>query len=134
MLTDELDILQLVLLCQLNLGSTGLEIVRFDDSKVFVLICKGSFESGVRDVILTGVMESSVWGSCVRGGDARHPSERLMQIRINQGHLQHPHRPPQGEFVDGRRKVGIEESTVEDGETDTATNEAEVVEVLGIDA
>lgn len=30
--------------------------------------------------------------------------------------------------------MGIEESTVEDGETDTAADEAEVVEVLGIDS
>jgi hypothetical protein len=57
-----------------------------------------------------------------------------MQIRINQSHLQYSHRPPQSEFVDGGSKVGIEESTVEDGETDTAADEAEVVEVLGIDS
>lgn len=30
--------------------------------------------------------------------------------------------------------MGVEEATVEDGEADSATDEAEVVEVLGVDA
>jgi hypothetical protein len=68
-----------------------------------------------------------------KGSDSLHPSQRLMHISIDHGHILQPDRTSKSELINTRGEVSIEEAAMVDGETDCSADELEVVEVLGVD-
>lgn len=64
---------------------------------------------------------------------SHHPRQTLMHICVNHDHVIETDRPAERELVQTRTEVRVDESAVKDGETDGATDEAEVVEMLRID-
>jgi hypothetical protein len=75
---------------------------------------------------------AKVWYEC-RRDDEQHPSQRTEDLGINTFHVTEGNLLLEDHLVQRSDEVGIEESTMEDGETEDATNELEVVQVLGID-
>jgi hypothetical protein len=57
-----------------------------------------------------------------------------MQVLIDTLHVLERHLLPQHHLVEGTNEKGVQETTVENRETDYSADELEVVQMLGVDA
>jgi hypothetical protein len=110
-----LDVFLLVLLCHLNLPSTGLQ-VNLDHFSESLLGRRERIINHVRDIIL------------------QHPRQSAMQLGVHTLQVGKRNLLLQDHLVETDDKVGIEESTVEDSETENTADEFEVVQVFRVDA
>jgi len=57
-----------------------------------------------------------------------------MQISIDRLQIRQCHALAEDELVETRHEIGIQESPVEDGQTQHASDELEVTEMVGVDS
>lgn len=112
---DEADVFGLVLVCHRDVTTAGNEVRDLDDAELFALDGEGEVEDAV-DVV----------GEC--------PLERLVVLRVDRLEVAVVDGLAEHVLVDGTGEVGFEDALVVNGFADDATNEAEVEEVVVVDA
>lgn len=110
-----LDIFTLILFRDLDFATAWLQIDR-DDFTEPVVIRREREVKHIGDIIV------------------EHPLQTAMEIGVDTLHVSDRNLLVENHLVKRHDEEGIEEATVEDGQTDDTANEAEVIEMLRVDA
>ena len=114
-LDHQIDIFLLVLVRNRNVPTIGDKILLGDHAESLVFSREGRVKD-IRNVVV------------------QHPLQRPMEIGIHTFHIRQADSLSENHLVQSANEEGIQESPVEDSQTDNPTNELEVVEMLRVDA
>jgi len=110
-----LDVFALVLISDFDVVTARLQLNADSLAKPLVVGGESEFQ-GISDVVV------------------QHPFQIAMEVSIDTLHILQRNLLPKNHLVEGSNEECVQETTVEDGQTNNTSNELEIVQVLRVDA
>jgi hypothetical protein len=125
-----LDIFALVVVGHFNLLATGLQLDADGLTESLIVSRKGQFKCVSNVVVPANVS----FVSHTARSNLQHPFQVTMEIRIHTLHVLQRNLLPQNHLVKCSNEESVQKAAMENGQTNNAPNELEVVQMLGVDA
>ena len=120
----------LVLVGNFDVFTAWLELDADSFTESLVIGRKSQFKR-IGNVVVTARVS---FGLTIAMSYLQHPLQVTMEISIHTLHVLQGDLLPQNHLVKRSNKEGVQETAVENGQTNNTTNELEIVQMLGIDA
>ena len=128
-----LDVFLLVLLSDFDISASRLQVDCYDVAELIVVGGEGEIED-VGDVVVAK-NEHNCEHAAIKLYviNLQNPLQTPVEFCVDTFHIGNGDLLVQDHLVEGDDEEGVQEAAVEDSQTDHATDEAEVVEMLGVD-